>query len=208
MDTHGLAASMGLTAIAAIGSQSRGALLAIAAMGFFLWLKSRHKLVTGMLMAMVIGVLAAVLPQSWYDRMNTIKTYQEDDSALGRINAWHTAFNVASDRITGGGFSMFSASTFRAYAPEPFSESTMPTAFISRCSASTALSGLSLFLLDLAVCLVQGRQDHTLLPQGPREEVGSRSRGNGAGQHGRLRGGWSLSRPGLFRLALSHPDHR
>jgi putative inorganic carbon (hco3(-)) transporter len=41
-------------------------------------------------------------------------------SALGRINAWHTAFNVAKDRITGGGFEMFKAPTFRQYAPEPF----------------------------------------------------------------------------------------
>jgi len=42
-----------------------------------------------------------VMPQEWYDRMYTIKTYQEDASALGRINAWHTAFNVAKDKVTG-----------------------------------------------------------------------------------------------------------
>lgn len=116
----GLAASIMLTAIAALGSQSRGALLAISAMGLFLWLKSRHKMATGFLMVLVVGVLAANLPQSWYDRMNTIQTYQEDNSALGRINSWHTAFNVAADRISGGGFDMFQAPTFRQYAPEPF----------------------------------------------------------------------------------------
>lgn len=117
---HGLAVGMGLMAISAIGSHSRGALLAIVAMGFFLWLKSRHKLVTGLLMAVVVGVLALNLPQSWYDRMGTIQTYQEDNSALGRINAWHTAFNVASDRITGGGFNMlFERATFAQYAPDP-----------------------------------------------------------------------------------------
>jgi putative inorganic carbon (hco3(-)) transporter len=60
------------------------------------------------------------MPQEWYDRMYTIKTYQEDASALGRINAWHTAFNVAKDRVTGGGFEMFRPPTFRQYAPEPF----------------------------------------------------------------------------------------
>jgi len=64
--------------------------------------------------------MAAIMPQQWYDRMSTIKTYQEDDSALGRINAWHTAFNVATDRITGGGFEAFtSAATFRQFAPDP-----------------------------------------------------------------------------------------
>lgn len=117
---HALAASMGLMAISAIGSQSRGALLAIVAMGFFLWLKSRHKLATGSLIVVVVAVLAITLPQSWFDRMSTIQTYQEDNSALGRINAWHTAFNVASDRITGGGFNMlFEKATFAQYAPDP-----------------------------------------------------------------------------------------
>lgn len=117
---HGLAVSMGLVAISAVGSQSRGALLGIVAMGLFLWLKSRQKLTTGLLMVVVAGVLAANLPQSWFDRMSTIQTYQEDNSALGRINAWHTAFNVASDRVTGGGFNMlFEKATFVQYAPDP-----------------------------------------------------------------------------------------
>jgi len=116
----GLASAMVLSGVAAIGSQSRGGLLAMAAMGLFLWFKSRHKLVITIYMAIAVVIIAAVMPQEWYDRMNTIKTYQQDDSALGRINAWHTAFNVAKDRVTGGGFEMFRAPTFRQYAPEPF----------------------------------------------------------------------------------------
>ncbi len=116
----GLASAMVLSGIAAIGSQSRGGLLAMAAMGLFLWFKSRHKFVMAVYMGIAIAIMAAVMPQSWYDRMDTIKTYEEDPSALGRINAWHTAFNVAKDRITGGGYEMFRAPTFRQYAPEPF----------------------------------------------------------------------------------------
>jgi len=116
----GLASAMVLSGIAAIGSQSRGGLLAMAAMGLFLWFKSRHKFVTAFYMVIAVAIMAAVMPQSWYDRMDTIKTYEEDPSALGRINAWHTAFNVAKDRITGGGYEMFRAPTFRQYAPEPF----------------------------------------------------------------------------------------
>ena len=117
---YGLVASMVLTAISAIGSQSRGALLAMLAMGLMLWLKSRHKLVTGLLMVGVVGVLAASLPQSWYDRMNTIQFYEGDASALGRINAWRTAFNFSSDHVIGGGFNMFQAPTFLQYAPDPY----------------------------------------------------------------------------------------
>jgi probable O-glycosylation ligase (exosortase A-associated) len=43
----GLVAAMVLTGVAAIGSQSRGGLAAMLAMGLFLWLKSRNKIVTG-----------------------------------------------------------------------------------------------------------------------------------------------------------------
>jgi probable O-glycosylation ligase (exosortase A-associated) len=116
----GLASAMLLSGVAAIGSQSRGGLVAMAAMGLFLWLKSRHKLAMGMYILIVVGVVHAVMPQAWYDRMYTIETYEQDASALGRINAWHTAFNVAKDRVTGGGFEMFRPPTFRQYAPEPF----------------------------------------------------------------------------------------
>lgn len=116
----GLASAMVLSGVAAIGSQSRGGLLAMAAMGLFLWIKSRHKLSTAIYLVIAVSIMAAVMPQAWYDRMGTIKEYQQDGSALGRINAWHTAFNVAKDRVTGGGFEMFRAPTFRQYAPEPF----------------------------------------------------------------------------------------
>ena len=116
----GLATAMVLSGVAAIGSQSRGGLLAMAAMGLFLWFKSRHKFITGIYLVVAVMIIGAVMPQEWYDRMNTIKTYEQDDSALGRINAWHTAFNVAKDRVTGGGYEMFRPPTFRQYAPESF----------------------------------------------------------------------------------------
>lgn len=143
---HGLAASMVLTAIAAIGSQSRGALLAILAMGLFLWLKSRHKMATGFLMILVVGVLAANLPQSWYDRMDTIRNYQEDGSVQGRFNAWHTAFNVASDRLIGGGFNVFQPETFSQYAPDPYGVHDAHSIYFE-VLGELGFIGLALFLL-------------------------------------------------------------
>ncbi len=115
----GLAAAMVLSGVAAIGTQSRGALLAMLAMGLFLWLKSRNKLTTSLYMAIAIAIIGAVMPQEWYERMSTIKTYQQDGSAQGRINAWHTAFNIAKDRVTGGGFETFQEGIFERYAPDP-----------------------------------------------------------------------------------------
>lgn len=115
----GLATAMILTGLSAIGTQSRGALLAAAAMGGLLWLKSRSKMTTAIYIIAVVGLIAAIMPQQYWDRMNTIRTYEQDDSAMGRINAWYTALNIAKDRITGGGFEAFKAPTFQLYAPEP-----------------------------------------------------------------------------------------
>jgi len=108
-----------LTATGALGSQSRGALLALGAMGFFLWLKSPGKIVSGTLM-LVAGIsLLSFMPESWWSRMGTISTYEQDASAMGRINAWQTAFNIATERLVGGGFELYSYEVFARYAPNP-----------------------------------------------------------------------------------------
>jgi putative inorganic carbon (HCO3(-)) transporter len=117
---HCFSISMLLCAFAALGSYSRGALLAIAAMGFFLWLKSSKKAPLGLLMLLGIPALVVFMPDKWVDRMDTINTYKDDQSAMGRINAWHMAINLAKDRpLVGGGFEIYDLQTFSRYAPIP-----------------------------------------------------------------------------------------
>jgi probable O-glycosylation ligase (exosortase A-associated) len=115
----GLGVAILLTTLAAVGSQSRGALVGLVVMGALFWVKSRNKFMTALLIIFAIGLAASIMPQAWYDRMHTTENYEQDQSALGRINAWWTAYNVAKDRVTGGGFEMFRAETFRIYAPDP-----------------------------------------------------------------------------------------
>jgi len=112
--------AMLLTAVSIVGSYSRGALVAGLAMGIFLWLKSRNKAAIGMAIALVIPLLFAFMPDQWHDKMGTIQTYEEDRSAMGRINAWYFAFNLSKAHpITGGGFEAFTPELFQQYAPEP-----------------------------------------------------------------------------------------
>jgi len=56
---HGMTAMSVLCAIAAVGSYSRGALLAISAMAAFMWWNGKNKLVVGMVLALVAPLLIA-----------------------------------------------------------------------------------------------------------------------------------------------------
>lgn len=114
-----LAVSMGLCALAAVGSQSRGALLGIVSMGAFLWLKSRQKFAIALLAVVAALLIITVMPEQWFARMDTIDQYQQDASAMGRINAWHMALNLAEAKPLGGGFDTFQPGIFRIYAPDP-----------------------------------------------------------------------------------------
>jgi probable O-glycosylation ligase (exosortase A-associated) len=114
---HGLIPLMLLSAIAAIGSQSRGAFLAIGAMAVFLWWRSPYKIRFGVPVAVLALVLIAFMPETWHSRMDTIQNYQQDESAMGRINAWGTMYNLANHRLLGGGFDTYTPEVFAAYAP-------------------------------------------------------------------------------------------
>lgn len=103
----GLMGAILLTSLAAFGTHSRGALLGMGAMGVMLWWNSKQKfLMTLMLAAGVLSVYS-YMPQEWFDRMSTIKTYEEELSAKARFASWEFAFNIASSRIFGGGFETF-----------------------------------------------------------------------------------------------------
>lgn len=102
---HVMSVIMLLCVASALGSHSRGALLALAAMGFVFWWRSESKgLMTVMLMIVLLALLP-MMPEHWWERMETIKTYEEDTSAMGRINAWIVAWEVAKHNLFGAGMS-------------------------------------------------------------------------------------------------------
>jgi probable O-glycosylation ligase (exosortase A-associated) len=114
-----LASAMFLCVVAAVGTQSRGALVALIAMATMLILKSRKRfLLMGLTLATGSFILS-FMPQTWWDRMLSIGNYEQDNSALGRINAWWFAFNLAKDRVFGGGFETFTPRMFNVYSPDP-----------------------------------------------------------------------------------------
>lgn len=147
----GLIMAMLLTGIAIIGSYSRGALLAGAAIAFFLWLKSPKKALTGVVTAIFILLLLMFMPEHWFAKMDTISTYEQDASAMGRVNTWWFAFNLASDNpIFGGGFNVFTPSLFHRYAPNPNDFHDAHSIYFE-IMAEHGFIGLGLFLLLAAL---------------------------------------------------------
>jgi probable O-glycosylation ligase (exosortase A-associated) len=114
-------------------------------LGSLCW-KSRTKLAAGLVLVLLIPVAIWLMPGKWLERMRTIETYANDPSAMARINAWETAYNVAKDRPLGGGFEMASPSVFARYAPDP----SVPCAAHSiyfQVLGEHGFAGLGLFLL-------------------------------------------------------------
>ena len=116
---HGLTLLIILSAVAAVGTQSRGALLAIVAMALTMWWRNPGKLVFGALIGLAAWGATTLMPAQWDARMSTIIDYEQDSSAMGRINAWTMAVNLAKDRLLGGGFEIYNGTVFSAYAPVP-----------------------------------------------------------------------------------------
>jgi putative inorganic carbon (hco3(-)) transporter len=114
---------IGLSMFAVIGSQSRGAVLAITAVGAFFWWKTKNKVFTAFAFVVFATFTFNFMPQSWHERMGTIDNYEEDSSSQHRLNAWEYCFNVANARLTGGGFNSWSLENYHRFGVpvnEPF----------------------------------------------------------------------------------------
>ncbi len=116
----GLAAAMVFTVLAIIGTSSRGGFIGLVAMGGFLWLRSRSKIVTALALLPVVIGLAFVVPERWVERIQTIETAAEEDGSFkGRLNAWQTHFHAAVDRplLGAGPYALNEYAVFAVYQP-------------------------------------------------------------------------------------------
>lgn len=107
-----------LSCASILGSHSRGAVLAGAVMLCCLWLKSSGKILVGIAMLVLLPVLVLSMPKKWFERMETIETYEQDSSAMGRIRAWEFSIDMALQRPIGSGFGSFTEANYRRFAPD------------------------------------------------------------------------------------------
>lgn len=100
-----------------ITTYSRGGFLSASVLGAFGFARSTKKFRYLVGMVVLAGLVSTVMPQQFWDRMNTINASEEerDDSAAGRLHFWNVARIMAQAKpLTGVGFNAYSQS-YEAY---------------------------------------------------------------------------------------------
>lgn len=93
-----------LVVAAVIATHSRGGLISLIAMGAWLVFTSRQRFRGILMFAAGIGLVLAMAPESWMNRMDTIKSAEEDSSFMSRVEAWQVSSAIAlHNPLTGGG---------------------------------------------------------------------------------------------------------
>ncbi|MBC9179139.1 putative O-glycosylation ligase, exosortase A system-associated [Pseudoroseomonas ludipueritiae] len=100
-----LLAAMVLTLLATVASYSRGALLGLMAIAGMMWLRSKRKVISAVVMTACLAGAIAFMPGQWGERMESITTYQQDASASERLVLWGISLDLALQRpLVGSGF--------------------------------------------------------------------------------------------------------
>ena len=94
--------AIALQVVMVFGSYSRGGVIALAVMGGFVLLRSDRKIVYLLLVLAVAAGGLSVMPDSFFERLNTINSLDTDDSFQGRVAAWQVAFWYATQHFPFG----------------------------------------------------------------------------------------------------------
>ncbi|MES1245323.1 MAG: putative O-glycosylation ligase, exosortase A system-associated [Acidobacteriota bacterium] len=135
---------------------SRGGLLTLGLVGGLLVWRSRHRWLLAGAMALALTGFAALLSgamtEKYLQRAGTIGEYQQDASALGRINAWKTSWYVFLDYPVLGVGPNNLAAVFERYSPEPGRFHVAHNAYF-QLLAESGLPALLLFLGAIGAAL-------------------------------------------------------
>jgi probable O-glycosylation ligase (exosortase A-associated) len=105
--------------ITVVGTNSRGAFIALFALGVVYVVRSRRRFRSLVVLFLVVGLIGGVASEHWLNRMATIEKADDESSFTGRITAWKLSFVMALDRpITGIGLDAGQETpVWRSYIP-------------------------------------------------------------------------------------------
>ncbi|MCL4874160.1 O-antigen ligase family protein [bacterium] len=110
-----------------IGTSSRGGTLALVSSVLYLWTKSDRKLVLAGALVVLAGLVVSLAPSSYTERIKTIKNYESDGSAQGRLLAWESGVRMAIDHpLLGVGAGHFPVKYGVEYRPPGYGRAELP----------------------------------------------------------------------------------
>lgn len=112
---------MALTVLAIIATNSRGGLLCLVALGLWIVLNGDRKIAGMFTLVAVAAMIMAMAPDSWFERMNTMKNAEEDNSFMVRVGAWKksTAIALENPLLGGGLFAVQAPSLYEKFRSAP-----------------------------------------------------------------------------------------
>jgi probable O-glycosylation ligase (exosortase A-associated) len=88
---------LGILICGIICTESRQAFLALLFYISYIFLTSNRKIILATAVSLLVIVGLNFVPSTYSDRMATIQDYEEDSSAIGRIEIWKAAVNIWRD---------------------------------------------------------------------------------------------------------------
>ncbi len=95
-----------------IGTEARTGLICAAVLAMMMWWQTKRRVLYAGIGAVALLCAIPFLPSSFTDRMNTISTYQGDESASTRLQVWKWTLDYVARNPVGGGFDNYLANSF------------------------------------------------------------------------------------------------
>jgi putative inorganic carbon (HCO3(-)) transporter len=159
-----------LTFLSVVGSYSRGAYIALAALAILGWIRTRgarNKVMYPLAVAAIAYPALKFMPETFYARLNTLNTLHSDISFQGRIEAWNVAYYYARDHFPfGAGFQgPEQPSIYHSYFPGGAFHAAHSIYF--QVLGEHGFIGLAIFLIILVLAFSQTRAIRKLARQRP-----------------------------------------
>ena len=166
----GLMAVLGLALITIVMTFSRGGFIGLVVLAGFMVKNSRYRGRAALVVVVMAVVTYVLAPASWFQRLDTISTIDNDGSFMGRVVAWKISWLIAMDHpFFGGGMhavqNLLVWSTYKPLLPSLDFIATPPADTIPHAAHSiyfevlgdTGFVGLFLFLGAMASALYNCR---------------------------------------------------
>ncbi len=150
----------GLFLASLVATGARAGALSLAVLAIVMWLKSPRKAVGFALVASLLAGWWYLSPPSYHQQVLSIAEYQQDQSVLGRLEAWRVAWQMLKHRpLTGVGIGNFSTTRAALYSPPGEQNWLTVHNIVLQASAEMGLLGLA--ACALLTCFIFGDNRRT-----------------------------------------------